>query len=203
MSDLICDWCSYQAALHACKRWHYSKSMPVGKLVKIGFWENEKFIGCVIFGRGANPNLLSPFGLTQSQGCELTRVALRKHDTATSSILARAIKMLKTHCPGLKLVVSYADVDQGHSGTIYQATNWIYDGLHDKGTLAAFIIHGKKVHKKTIHSKGIPQTIADVRKYLDPDAKEFRTRGKHRYLMPLTKKMRKTLVVRAKPYPKS
>ena len=50
--ELRLDFCSYQAAQYACRRWHYSKKIPVGKLVKIGVWEDGKFIGAIIFGDG-------------------------------------------------------------------------------------------------------------------------------------------------------
>ena len=43
--ELKLDWCSYEAAKYACEHWHYSKCMPVGKTVKIGVWENKKYIG--------------------------------------------------------------------------------------------------------------------------------------------------------------
>ena len=50
-NDLKLDWCDIKAARFACMNWHYSKSVPVGKLVKVGVWENKKYIGCVLFGR--------------------------------------------------------------------------------------------------------------------------------------------------------
>jgi hypothetical protein len=78
-SKLKLDWCSFDAAKYACKSWHYSKCVPAGKLVKIGVWENEKFIGCVLYGLGATPNLSKPYGLTMTECCELVRVALTTH----------------------------------------------------------------------------------------------------------------------------
>lgn len=200
--ELKVDWCSYEAAKYACQNWHYSGVIPVGKLVKVGAWENGVFIGCVLFGRGANNNMLKPFGLNADQGCELVRVALNKHKTPVSRIMALAVKFLKKSNPNLKLVVSYADVDAGHHGGIYQACNWIYDGLHNAGTMGAFIINGKKVHPKSVHSKGIKQNIEAVRKHLDPNATKFITKGKHRYLMPLDDKTKKSIILRSLPYPK-
>ncbi|WP_449441464.1 hypothetical protein [Serratia entomophila] len=46
------------------------------------------------------------------------------------------------------------------------------------------------------------QSIEAVRQYMDPNAQEFKTSGKHKYLMPLDKKMQKILIPRHKPYPK-
>lgn len=200
--ELKIDWASHEAAKYACENWHYSRVIPVGKLVKVGAWENGKFIGAVIFGRGANNNMLKPFGLNADEGCELVRVALKKHETPVSKILSFAIKFLKKQSPELRLVVSYADADQEHHGGIYQATNWIYDGLKNANSMGAFIIHGKKTHPKSVHSKGIKQTIEAVRKHLDPNATVFYTKGKHRYLMPLDDEMRAKIAPLAKPYPK-
>lgn len=194
------DWASYEAAKFACENWHYSQCLPVGKLVKVGAWENDKYIGCVVFGRGANHNMLRPFGLSQDEGCELVRIALKSHKTPVSKILSIALKFLKLKCPELRLVVSYADADQNHHGGIYQATNWIYDGLKNQNTMGAFIVKGKKMHPKSVHSKGVKQTIEHVRKYLDPNATIFYTKGKHRYLMPLDAKMRVRIEPLAQPY---
>lgn len=201
-TKLKIDWASFEAAKYACENWHYSKVIPVGKLVKVGAWENEKFIGCVIFGRGANNNMLKPFGLMADEGCELVRIALKKHETPVSKILSLSLKFLKKQSSELRLVVSYADADQGHHGGIYQATNWIYDGLKNANTMGAFIINGKKTHRKSVHSKGIKQTIVAVQKHLDPNASIFYTKGKHKFLMPLDKEMHDKIKMLAKPYPK-
>lgn len=200
--QLKIDWASHEAANYACKNWHYSGVIPVGKLVKVGAWEDGNFIGVVLFGRGANNNMLKPYGLKADEGCELVRIALKQHKTPVSKILAIAIKFLKNSNSGLKLIVSYADADQNHHGGIYQATNWIYTGLKNAGTMGAFMIHGKKVHPKSVHSKGIKQTLSAVRAQLDPNAEVFITKGKHCYLMPLDKKMQKDILPLSKPYPK-
>src|SRR2546422_940116 len=67
------DYCSHEAARYAVMHWHYSRSVPAGKLVKIGVWETGEFIGCLIFSYGANRNLAKSVGLTQMEVCELTR----------------------------------------------------------------------------------------------------------------------------------
>jgi hypothetical protein len=173
-----------------------------GKFVKVGAWEDGKFIGVVVFGRGANPSLLKPYNLLQDQGCELVRIALRQHETPVSKILTIALKFLKKANPKLRLVVSYADVDQNHHGGIYQASNWIYTGHKGKGTRSSFIINGEKIHAKTVATKGVRQTLDEVRKHLDPKAENFYTLGKHCYIMPLDKQIRKNVEYLSRPYPK-
>jgi hypothetical protein len=120
--------------------------VPSGKLVRLGVWENKKFIGVIIFGIGANRNMLKPYGLNQDEGCELVRIALKKHKAPVSKIVSLALKMLKSS-QNLKLVVSYADPEQGHHGGIYQAGNWIYAGR--SGKAIKIFYKGRWAHLKT------------------------------------------------------
>lgn len=200
--SLRLDWCSHEAAKYAVEHWHYSKCMPKSKMVRVGAWEDDKFIGCVIFSYGATPQIGSPYGLTQFEICELTRVALNKHQSPVSKILSMSIKMLKKQSPGLRLIVSFADGEQNHIGIIYQATNWIYASTTKPGRVG-FFIHGKKTHTRTVGSMpGGVQSLEWVRKHLDPKATEWIGVEKHRYLMPLDDTMRKQIEPLRKPYPK-
>ena len=45
----------------AVLNWHYSKAMPVGKMVRVGLWEADRFKGCALFSRGANKLVSSLF----------------------------------------------------------------------------------------------------------------------------------------------
>lgn len=189
-ADLRIDWATHEAAKYACENWHYSKCLPVGKLVKVGAWEDGKFIGVVLFGRGANHNMVKGYGLTQDQGCELVRIALTKHASPVSRIVALAIRFLKAQNPGLQLIVSYADPEQNHHGGIYQAGNWIYRGLSASALKVWY--KGKWSHKKTVDDAGINQN----------GLAKKRVAGKHTYLMPLDAEMRERILPLSKPYPK-
>jgi hypothetical protein len=128
--------------------------MPAGKLVKIGVWEDDKFIGVIIFGRGANNNMPKSLGLKVTECCELCRVALDRHETPTTKIISIALKILKKHSPGIKVVFSYADeTNQGHKGIIYKAGNWEYLGERISKGAAYYIIKGKKVHGRSVRAK--------------------------------------------------
>lgn len=196
-------WATHEAAKFAVEHWHYSHSLPVGKLVKIGVWEDNKYIGCVIFSRGANRNIGTQYGLGQTQCCELTRVALKSHKVFVSEVLSKAIDFLKQSEPKMILIISYADAEQGHKGGIYQATNWIYQGKTKSEK--QFLINGIKVHPKTLYGKygRGAQTIEWVRNHLDKNAVVAKSIGKHKYLMPLNKKARRKLQVMSNAYPKN
>ena len=198
-TDLRIDWATHEAAKYACENWHYSGCLPAGKLVKVGAWESGKFIGVVLFGRGATPNLGKPYDLGQDECVELVRIALTKHENAVSRIASLAMKFLHKANPKLRLIVSFADSSQGHHGGIYQAGNWVYNG---QGTAAKFyMIRGKLTHPRSIGAKGLVQNIHGARQ-IDRNATVVNVPGKHRYLMPLDSEMRERVLPLSKPYPK-
>jgi len=195
--SLRLDWATHEAARYACENWHYSRCIPKSKLVKIGVWENGRFIGVVIFGVGATSSLVSRYGLKSTEGCELVRVALTKHETSVSRIIAVSLKFLKQSNPGLKLVVSFADQGhEGHVGGIYQAGNWIYSGKSQPDRM--YLINGEKVHSRTISS------MIKARRLTRVQAEKSRVGndGKHRYLMALDARVRTRILPLSKPYPK-
>lgn len=201
MPELKCALASYEASKYACEHWHYSKCLPRGKLFLVGVWEDDRFIGVVIFSRGAVQNIGKPYGLEQIECVELTRIALREHRHFVSEIMMKAFRILKQTNPGLRLIVSYADPMQGHNGSIYQATNWIYTGITPPQR--AYKINGKIVHARTIQNRK-PKYLKESQ-YIElmyKNAERIITQGKHKYLMPLDKKIRKQIEKLRKPYPK-
>lgn len=202
MTKLRLDFCSHEATKHAVLRFHYSRSMPAGKLVRIGVWEGGKFVGAIIFGSGANRHIGRPFRLPNTAVCELVRVALapgRHHPT--SKCVAVALKLLRRLCPGLRLVVSYADNGQGHIGTLYQAGGWIF---LEAGSQPYLRVKGKIEHPRTLHArygKG-GQSIEWLRANVDPRACRVEQGTKFKYVMPLDRDMRQQLEPLAMPYPK-
>jgi hypothetical protein len=196
--ELELDWCSHEAAKYAVEHWHYSKCLPVGNSVKVGVWENGGFVGCVIFSHGANNNIGKPYKLLQTECVELTRVALNKHKSQVSKIVSISLKMLKKQSGGIRLVVSYADNEQGHFGGIYQAGNWIYTG---ETKLDALLVNGKKVHRKTMYSRYGYNSVERL-KQTGLDVLWATGRPKYKYLFPLDEAMRKQIEPLRKPYPK-
>jgi len=197
VSRLKVDWCSHEAAKFATTHWHYSRSMPVIKTVRLGVWWDDVFKGAVIFSRPCrNQHLM--FGLQPTEVCELGRVALDRHEGFhVSAVISRSLKKLRARCPKLRVVVSFADPAEGHLGRIYQAGNWIYTGTSEA---ARILVHrGKRIHRRnyTGAAFGRPRVAPPQGSVWVP------TPGKHRYVMPLDRRMRKALLLLAKPYPKS
>lgn len=194
--SLRLDWCSYEAAKYAVMHWHYSGVYPAGKTVKVGVWEDDRFIGVVVFSLGANRHIGDPYGLPQEEICELVRVALREHQMPTSKIVSGAVKMLSRQSPDLRLICSYADPGQGHLGILYQATNWIYVGRTNGGTAQILLPDGSRLHKRTAYSAlGRCDASAFGGTWVQPPEK-------HKYLYPFDRAMRRQIAPLAQPYPK-
>lgn len=188
--ELKLDWCDFKAAKWACEHWHYSRSMPTPPYNLVGAWEDGAFIGVVVFSRGAARHGPAEYGLTHEQFCELTRVALSAHRTPVSRIIAIALRMLKARSPGIRLVVSFADPNQGHHGGIYQAGGWVFCGQRDDTT--EFIgPDGKQWHSRMISPTGTKLVYGKRRPVWRPDqCKAVKLAGKLKYLMPLDSETR-------------
>lgn len=181
--SLKLDFVNHQAAKYSVEKYHYSKTVPFGKAVRVGVWENDKFIGVVIFSRGSSQMIGRPYNLKQDEICELTRVALTKHITTVTKIVSIAIKLLKKTNPGIKLIVSYADPAEGHLGKIYQAGNWVYVGR--AGSPEKIALFGKALLTRSIGMKYGTHALDWLRKNVDPNAYQVRIERKYKYLMPL------------------
>lgn len=191
--ELRIDWATHEAAKYAVENWHYSKRMPKSKLAKFGVWEDGRFIGVVIFGVGGTPGMFSSYGLKSVEGCELVRIALTRHKTEVSRIVAICIRLLKVSFPGLRLIVSFADSEQGHHGGIYQAGNWLMAGSSSSSD--EYIYKGKRWHGRAFRHrfKGLEKST---------EVTIVKGSKKLRYLMPLDDEMRKQIEPLRKPYPK-
>lgn len=191
--ELKVDWATHEAAKYAVENWHYSRRMPKSKLAKFGVWEDGRFVGVVIFGVGGTPGMFSGYGIESTEGCELVRIALTRHKTTVSRIVAICIRLLKKSCPKLRLIVSFADSEQGHIGGVYQAGNWLFAGSSTSSD--EYIYKGKRWHGRAFRHRF---------KGLERSAEVTIVKGsiKLRYLMPLDSEMRKRIEPLRKPYPK-
>lgn len=196
------DFCSHEAATFACKAWHYSRSMPCPPHVRLGVWEADRFVGVVVFARGANKSIGAPYGLQATEVAELARIALRDHVTPVSRIIAVAVAMLRRHAPGLRLLVSYADPQQQHVGVVYQAANWLYLGATPPSRV--FVDgRGRRWHPRMVSTTGTKRVFGKPRRVVRiADCTVEQTPGKFRYVLPLDDDMRARLAPLAQAYPK-
>lgn len=140
-----------------CKEWilykHYAKRIPAIEY-SFGLYNEDLFLlGVCTFG--PPPRVMnygeSIFNEYRVKTLELNRLCVTdgQPKNTLSFFVSRSLNLLPKPC----CVVSYADATFGHTGYIYQATNWHYTGLnqiHDRQ-----VYHfGKEVHPRTACSLG-------------------------------------------------
>jgi hypothetical protein len=188
---------SHKAIKYACMNFHYAKAIPYASVGYSVFNENKQWCGVVLFNRG-NINAGKTYGCEIGEVAELIRVALNGNQVATSKAVALAVRIFKKDNPLCKIIISYADTGQNHSGIIYQAMNWFYEG-EIKPTRPKF----KDKNGKIIHSRVAAKLkTAKIIESYDDIYQRVANTNKHRYTYPLHKSLVPLCQSLAKPYPK-
>lgn len=110
---------------------HYARRMcPISHA--FGLYLNGVLVGVVTYGVPSSSPLRSGICGPEYKDMvfELNRLCCESIKNYASVLIAKSLSMLPKPC----IVVSYADIAQGHVGYVYQATNWIYTGLSAKRT---------------------------------------------------------------------
>lgn len=178
---------------------HYAKRMcPIS--YAFGLYDNDELVGVVTYGTPSSSPLRT--GICGPQFgdlvVELNRLCCDNQPNRASFLIGRSLKML----PKPLIVVSYADMEQGHVGYVYQATNFIYTGLSAKRT--DWRIKGQEhLHGATIAdmSRGQPNRAQWMREKFGDDFYLKDRSRKHRYIFFLGTKKQKQQMVEALKYP--
>ena len=125
---------------------HYAKrNCPIS--YAFGAYRGTVMIGVVTYGMPASPTLCR--GVAGDDWCdnvlELNRLCCENTRNVASLLVGRSLRML----PKPTIIVSYADMSQGHVGYVYQATNFLYTGLSAKRT--EYVLDGRE----ELHSRAI------------------------------------------------
>jgi len=195
---------SHKAVSFACLNFHYAKRLPAQPMTAFAvFNEKNEWCGVIVFNIGIG-NISKPFNLPNGTVCELVRVALNGKQETTSKAVAIAVKMFKKVNPLCKLLVSYADTDQKHQGTIYQAMNWYFVSAHKTGDKFVNPKNGKEVHSRSHSPRGFKIQFGEKKKVLNTnDLVRVKTGLKNKYIYPLDKSLLPLCKSLAKPYPKN
>lgn len=160
---------------------HYAKRWPSISYA-YGLFNGGELVGVVTYGTPPSAPLKRGIAGDELKGdvLELNRLCLKYNNKNEASFLiSKSLKLL----PKNKIIVSFADISQGHIGKVYQASNFIYCGLSAKRT--DWKIKGKEhLHGQTIADefRGVKNRAQAMRdKYGDDFYLQDRPR-KHRYI---------------------
>lgn len=169
------------------RKWHYSDYVNIQEKETFGLFREGTFlpelIGVCIYTRPAGPAAAQKYYPQDPDKClELRRLCLID-DTpknAESFFVGRTLKWLKKHS-AWKFVVSYADPEQGHRGTIYRAANFKYEGVTASGS--SLLVDGEPFHIRTLTMLDRPYGVEINKRYKadDPGIEIVKTQPKHIY----------------------
>ena len=183
-------------------RYHYLHSLSGGTCLAFGVFVGNRLLGALTLGAGPSNAYALVQGAVPDDCLTLTRLWLSDElpGNSESRVLGLVLGYLRRHT-SLKFLVSYADPAQGHQGTIYQATNWVYTGL-SQATPLYDLGDGKPRHSRSLsHALGTHSV-----KYLRARGVPVRLvpqQAKHRYLYFLDRGWQDQLRAPVVPYPKS
>ena len=170
------------------KTWHYSDYTYLQHKETFTLWRPGNFnipelIGVCVYTRPAGASAAKKYWPDNPDKClELRRLCLID-DTpknAESYFVSRTIKWLKKHTDW-EYIISYADPEEGHSGVIYRASNFKYDGVTGEGKVLS--VDGERFHIRTLSMLDRPygREINERYKAGDAGIQIITTRPKHIY----------------------
>lgn len=171
-----------------------------------GLLQGDELIGCVIWGKPASPWPCRGICGPEEAGhvLELTRLWIddKSVKNAESFLIASSIKMLPEK---YDILLSYAEIQQGHVGVVYQATNWLFTGMSDKHL--EWWLDGKPL-KHSRHAFDEWGWVAGAKLHYGSRMEKMERPRKNRYVMFRgSKKRKKELMSKLRykpmPYPKA
>jgi len=177
----------------------------------LGLFLDDELQGVAVYGFPVGRQVVKSITphLKNQDVLELTRLWLKDEapKNSESFFIGQTFKWLKENT-NTKVLISYADPMADHLGTIYQATNWLYQGNNTmlvKGYLHR--LNGEWMHPRSVVAKyGTVKTSKLLE--IDPEYERKELKKKHRYIYILTDKREKkkilaTLKHPVLPYPKN
>ena len=181
---------------------------------------NSKLIGVLVYGNAVGRNAstsISPL-LTNDNVFELTRLWIEDGygKNIESYCIAESFRMLNINYPQIKCILSYADSEVGHAGTIYQATGFLYQG-DNYVDIAILPNHSVSlvgppnydwIHSRSVYSRWKTHSVDKLKERIGKTFWRKRESGKHRYIKFISnkienKKLTKSLKHKTLPYLKS
>ena len=147
----IIEECRWVSVKHLFLQHHYLKSMPAGILAVYGIFEPNflnSAVGAAVF---CNGRIQYEF-----KYIEFSRLWISDNygKNSESYFISKCMKLLHHKFPKYEGVVTWADSNIGHSGGIYKAANFTYDG--ESRAVKKFIGKNKKtIYQRTATSDSI------------------------------------------------
>lgn len=195
---------SYQLAMSMVTKYHYLKRVAPCSYA-FGLYEingdknslflSDRLVGVICYGTPSSATLRRGIcGDEHKENViELTRLWIEDSTpkNAESYLIGNTLRLVNK-----EIIVSFSEIEYGHIGTVYQATNFIYTGLSAKRT--DWKIQGYVGHSQTLADRYTGKELRD--KYGDKFYMKDRPR-KHRYIYFNCNTKRKKQLLNSLKYP--
>ena len=181
---------------------------------------DSRLIGVLVYGNAVGRNSstsITPL-LTNDNVFELTRLWIEDgHGSNIESYcIAESFRLLNMEFPQIKCILSYADSEVGHAGTIYQATGFLYQGDNyvDIALMPNYSVsligppNYDWIHSRNVYGRWKTHNVDKLKERIGKTFWRKRESGKHRYIKFISnkienKRLSKSLIHKLLPYPKS
>jgi hypothetical protein len=130
-NDILMKEISIDDAENFISKFHYAGKLGRGG-TKFGCYLNDKLIAVCVFSQLLRKETAELQGHKQNEMLELSRFCIHpsyQKKNFASWFISRATKKIIEIRPEIKRLVSFSDSTYNHVGTIYKASNWMFDGL--------------------------------------------------------------------------
>lgn len=175
---------------------HYMKRIPPIS-VAFGLFKGEKLLGVITYGISASTTLRR--GVCGDKNAdnvyELTRLWISDDApfNGESFLISQSIQRLDK-----EIIVTFAEIEQGHLGIVYQASNFFYCGLSSKFSDPR--VKGLEHQHHTTYARGLNKQQL-VEKYGEENVYYVDRPRKHRYVYFNAKKKRRKNLIKDLSYP--
>ncbi len=151
---------------------------------------NEKLIGCLTYGHPVSNRTIDSIveGLPLDSVLELTRLVILDNygKNIESLVIGMSFDWIKKNDTAVKVLVSYADPEQAHTGGIYRATNWYYQGCGLSKLMPDFSLQltegGEWIHSRTVGARYGNKSIDNLAQKIGHTFWRKEETAKHRYI---------------------
>jgi len=154
--------------------------------------KNETLIGAMIYGHPvcnkAIDSVTTDARLPLEAVLELTRLVILDNygSNIESFVIGQSFRWLKQNDPSVKVLISYADPEENHAGTIYQATNWLYQGIGASKLMPDYSIKeiegGPWIHSRSVGARWGSKNLQKLADKIGHVFWRKEESSKHRYI---------------------
>ena len=208
VSDYTVEPVSRKAIQSFVHKWHYShdtngiqQTQCFALFDNLGSFGLPRMIGAMIYALPSMKSTAAKYNPDNPDKCWELRRLCCIDDTPTNTesyFIGQTLRWLRQNTD-TEVIVSYADLEQGHEGVIYKASNFYYLGQSGGGQV--LMVDGKKYHARSLNQKEKPYGRALKRRWDNKGGHDFweseqdmhfvKTKPKNIYVYYLSKKAKK------------